>query len=217
MVRNKYPEDTLNQILTVSLKLFMERGYEHTSIQDIINELDGLTKGAIYHHFKSKEEILQAVIKRMYQGVDEACASIRDDKSLNGLEKLRNIFRLSLNDPSQLGTMSTVPNLMNNPRLLALQIRNLTEESVPRYILPIVEQGLADDSIQTDFPKELSEVLVLMGNLWLNPLVFSDTAEGALRKCRFFQQLLLRLGLDLVDDQMIERCVQIFRAYNEKV
>lgn len=71
MARNKYPEETLNQILTVSFNLFIEKGYEHTSIQDIINGLGGLTKGAIYHHFKSKEEILQAVIGRLFQGVDE--------------------------------------------------------------------------------------------------------------------------------------------------
>lgn len=39
MARNKFPEETLNQILNVPLNLFMEKGYEHTSIQDIINGL----------------------------------------------------------------------------------------------------------------------------------------------------------------------------------
>jgi AcrR family transcriptional regulator len=216
MARNKYPEETLNQILTVSLNLFMEKGYEHTSIQDIINGLGGLTKGAVYHHFKSKEEILQAVIGRLNQGVDEVYASIRDDKSLNGHEKLRKIFRVSLNDHSKPEMTSTIPNLLDNPRMLAALLRNITEESVPKYIQPIIEHGLADGSIKTDYPKELSEVLMLMGNLWLNPLVFSDTTENALRKCRFLQQVLLGLGFDLLDDQMIERCGQLFRVYNEK-
>lgn len=216
MARNKYPEETINQILTVSLNLFLEKGYEHTSIQDIVNGLGGLSKGAIYHHFKSKEEILQAVIGRSSQGVGEVFASIRDDKSLNGLEKLRKVLRVSLNAPSQLEMLSTVPKLMDNPRFLAFQMRNITEESVPMYIQPIIEQGVADGSIQTDYPKELSEILMLMGNLWLSPLVFSDTTENALRKCRFSQQVLLGLGLDLIDDQMIERFGQIFRVYNEK-
>jgi AcrR family transcriptional regulator len=215
MARNKYPEETLNQILTVSLHLFMEKGYEQTSIQDIINRLGGLTKGAIYHHFKSKEEIMQAVIGRMYEGVDESFAAIRDDKSLTGLEKLRKILMDSLNNPSQLEMMSGAPSLMDNPKMLAFQMRNIIEESVPKYIQPIIEQGLADGSIQTDYPKELSEVLMLMGGLWLNPLVFSGTTEDALRKYRFSQQLLLRLGLDLIDDQMIERSVQLFNV-NEK-
>ena len=216
MARNKYPEETLNQILTVSLNLFLRKGYEHTSIQDIVNELGGLSKGAIYHHFKSKEEILQAVIGRSNQAVDEVFAPIRDDKSLNGLEKLRKVLRVALNAPSQLEMLSTIPKLMDNPRFLAFQIRNITEEAVPRYIQPIIEQGVADGSIQTDYPKELSEIIMLMGNLWLSPLVFSDTTENALRKSRFAQQLLLGLGLDLLDDQLIERFGQLFRVYNEK-
>jgi TetR/AcrR family transcriptional repressor of nem operon len=65
MSRNKYPEQTLEQILSVSAKLFTEKGYEKTSIQDIINVL-GMSKGAIYHHFKSKEDILEAVMGRQF-------------------------------------------------------------------------------------------------------------------------------------------------------
>ena len=52
MARNKHPEETINLILDVSFRLFMEKGYEQTSIQDIIDHLGGLSRGAIYHHFK---------------------------------------------------------------------------------------------------------------------------------------------------------------------
>jgi len=65
MARNKYPEETVNLILEAALKLFIEKGYEHTSIQDIINNLGGLSKGAIYHHFRSKEEIFQSVCEKI--------------------------------------------------------------------------------------------------------------------------------------------------------
>ena len=47
MARNKYPEVTVEKILEVSQRLFMEKGYDNTTIQDIVNELGGLTKGAI--------------------------------------------------------------------------------------------------------------------------------------------------------------------------
>ena len=49
MARNKHPEETVNLILDVAFRQFMEKGYEQTSIQGIINELGGLSKGAIYH------------------------------------------------------------------------------------------------------------------------------------------------------------------------
>ena len=71
MARNKYPEETVARILDVSLKLFLEKGYENTTIQDIIDALGNLSKGAIYHHFKSKEDILEAVCdQRLFAGVE---------------------------------------------------------------------------------------------------------------------------------------------------
>ena len=91
MARNKYPEETTNQILRVALDLFIQKGYEQTSIQDIINGLGGLTKGAIYHHFKSKEEIMQAVIDHLFKDVDEMLSAVRDDKELSGLEDRKSI------------------------------------------------------------------------------------------------------------------------------
>jgi AcrR family transcriptional regulator len=217
MARNKYPEETLNQILSVSLKLFIEKGYEHTSIQDIIEELGGLTKGAIYHHFKSKEDIMLAVLKQLYKGVEFKLAAVRDDKELNGLEKLRQIIRVSLNhDPIQLEMMSTAPSLLKNPKMLATQLQSVIEDAVPIYIQPIIEQGVLDGSIKTDYPKELSETVMLLSNLWLSPMIFEASPENMLRRCRFFQELLHGLGLDIFDEQMIERYEEFYRLYSEK-
>ena len=53
MSRNKHPEVTVKKILEAAQRLFLEKGYDHTKIQDIADEL-GMTKGAIYHHFGSK-------------------------------------------------------------------------------------------------------------------------------------------------------------------
>ena len=61
MARNKHSEETASLILDVAFRLFIEKGYERTSIQDIIDNLGGLSKGAIYHHFRSKEDFLMFV------------------------------------------------------------------------------------------------------------------------------------------------------------
>jgi len=55
MARNAHPEVTRNRILDAAQQLFITKGYEHTSIQNIVDELGDLSKGAIYHHFKSKK------------------------------------------------------------------------------------------------------------------------------------------------------------------
>ena len=52
MARNKYPEVTVEKILDAAQRLFLEKGYDNTTIQDIVNELDGLSKGAVYHQIK---------------------------------------------------------------------------------------------------------------------------------------------------------------------
>ncbi|MCA1292259.1 TetR/AcrR family transcriptional regulator [Paenibacillus sp. alder61] len=217
MARNKYPEETTNQILTVALNLFIQKGYEQTSIQDIINGLGGLTKGAIYHHFKSKEEIMQAVIDHLFKGVDGMLSSVRDDKELNGLEKLRKISRVSLSNPAQNEMASAAPNLLRNPKLLAAQIEHLIEKAIPVYIQPIIEQGMRDGSIQTDYPRELSEVLLILTNLWLNPAVIQASPEMMLRKVKFFDEILKGLGLDLFDDEMLQRYEELFRLSAREV
>ena len=56
MSRNKYPEETIKLILDAATRLFTEKGFEKTSLQDIMNQTK-LSKGAIYHHFTSKEDI----------------------------------------------------------------------------------------------------------------------------------------------------------------
>ena len=43
MARNKYPEITVEKILEVSQRLFMEKGYDNTTIQDIVNEYEPIT------------------------------------------------------------------------------------------------------------------------------------------------------------------------------
>lgn len=216
MARNKYPEETVNKIIEVSLRLFIQKGYESTSIQDIINELGGLTKGAIYHHFKSKDEIFVAVANHIYKDIEAHLTIIRDDPTMTGREKLKALFHSSLENSAQDEMFAIAPNLLENPPFLALQLRNAVEEAAPLYIQPVLEQGIADGSIQTDSPRELAEVLMLLSNIWLNPMIFVANPVEMFNRCRFFQKLLLGLGIDVIDDVMLERIQQYARLYELK-
>ena len=64
MARNRHPEATVERILTEAARLFLQKGFEKTSMQDIM-DATGLSKGAIYHHFASKEDILLRIGERM--------------------------------------------------------------------------------------------------------------------------------------------------------
>ena len=161
MARNKHPEETVQLILDVAFRLFMEKGYEHTSIQDIINQLGGLSKGAIYHHFKSKEDILVAVTERMTAESNRMLAAIRDRTDLSGKEKLKTIFWESISRPVQNDIFTVAPDFHNNPKLLFSLLHDTIEEVAPNYILPIIEQGISDGSIKTDYPNQLAELILL--------------------------------------------------------
>ncbi len=215
MARNKHPEETVQLILDTAYRLFMEKGYERTSIQDIIAQLGGLSKGAIYHHFKSKEDILIAVSDRMTAESNQMLAAIRDRSDLCGKEKLKTIFKESINRPVQNDIFTVVPNFHNNPRLLFSLLHETIEEVAPDYLLPIIKEGISDGSIETDYPEQLAELILLVANVWMNPMIFDDSEEESYRKMMIFRQMLQGFGLDIVDREMSERLQELTSIYQK--
>ena len=215
MARNKHPEETVNFILDTAFRLFMEKGYEHTSIQDIIDHLGGLSKGAIYHHFKSKEDILIAVTDRTSAASNQMLAVIRDREDLTGSEKLKTNFRESICRPVQNEIFTLAPGFRNNPRLLFSLLQNTIKNAAPNYILPIIRQGITDGSIETEYPEQLAELILLAANVWLNPMIFDSTVEESCRKFMVFHQMLQGFGLDIMDQEMLDRLKELTEIYQK--
>lgn len=213
MARNKHPEETVRLILDVASKLFIEKGYDGTSLQDIINETQ-LSKGAIYHHFSSKEEIFERICGEIGEVNSARLAAIRDDKHLNGREKLKEIFRSSLLHPNQEAVLRIVPYLLDNPRFLAIEIRDLLNVVAPEFIQPILDEGVADGSIQVENARAMAEVLLLMIDIWVNPLIQPSTPEEVRERCRVFISMTNAMGLDVMDEEMIEVFVNYSRMRN---
>ena len=209
MARNKYPEETVKLILDVSTRLFPEKGYDDTSLQDIINETK-LSKGAIYHHFSSKEDILKAIFHRLGNENAEIFAKIRDDNRLRGIEKLRKIFQTAVFHSNQSVLLTVSPCLLNNPRFLAMQIEQIYELIAPQFVEPILAEGIKDGSINIENPHEIAEAIMILTNVWLNPLVKMTDTEGMKKRCDTFNTLLKGLGIDgLLDNQTISAFVQL--------
>ena len=172
----------MRKILDTAERLFIEKGYERTSLQDIITET-GLSKGAIYHHFTSKEGIFYSVCDRIGQRNGEALSRVRDNPSLNGLEKLRAMFKASLQPERQAKMFCMMPYLMDNAKFLATELRSIFTEVVPFFVEPIIRQGMADGSIRTEHPKELAEAMIILADGWINPIIQPTTPEE-IRACR---------------------------------
>lgn len=199
MSRNKYPEETVNLILDVSQKLFLEKGFEHTTVQDIIDNLGGLTKGAIYHHFKSKEEILKAVTDRIFAENTLAVKweKIKNDPVMTGGDKLKKMFYEAIVDENEQKFRKMGVNFQNMPQMLADLVVRQVNDIAHNSIQPVLEQGIKDGSITVPYPKELSEIISLLANVWLNPLVFPVTDEEIQRKFEVICGITKMFGVDV--------------------
>lgn len=202
MGRNKYPEETVRKILDTAERLFIEKGYDRTSLQEIIDET-GLSKGAIYHHFTSKDDILYSVCDRIGRRNGEVLSQVRDDPSLNGLEKLRTMFKVSLQPERQAKMFCMMPYLIDNAKFLVTELRSIFTEVVPCFVEPIIRQGMADGSIRTEHPKELAEAMMMLSDGWINPIVQPSAPEEIRARCAIYNQLFRGFGVDALIDQEI--------------
>ncbi len=205
VARNKYPEQTVEKILEVSARFFLEKGYDNTSLQDIINELEGLTKGAIYHHFKSKEEIFDAVATKLGQANGQYFLEMKNNTALTGAEKLKQVLVQNIFSEASATLLDIVPNLLDNPKFLATQLKTTMFDVVPNYVLPIIEEGVDDGSIICDKPYELAEFISLLLNTWLNPVIFGTEKDRIANKCKMINELLEKYNLILFEDEFIEK------------
>ena len=192
MSRNKYPEQTVERILDAARRLFLEKGYEATTIQDIVDELGGLTKGAVYHHFKSKADIMNALGDRLFLEHDPFLA----------VAGRKEVIRLHEADAEQQQLGREALPMLKNPRVLAEMLETNRRELTPRF-LRLIEEGQRDGSISTGYAPELAELIPLLTSLWLAPTVYPATPEGMLRKFRLIGEALAALGLPLVDEEVM--------------
>lgn len=199
MSRNKYPEETVDRILDVSARLFAEKGYDHTTVQDIIDNLGGLTKGAIYHHFKSKEEILRAVISRLFQdnSLSKKWIQTKKDPTLTGEEKLKVMLRDVIEDGQEQQFRALGVDLKKSPQLLTELLTRSVTEIAPNDILPVLEEIAAEGGLTCSYLSELAELIVLSANIWMNPSVFRTDINTLLQKFDLLCTLLSPLELDL--------------------
>jgi AcrR family transcriptional regulator len=69
MTEQRRRGDTRERIQAVAVRMFAQRGYDNTSLREIAEEL-GVTKAALYYHFKTKEDLATSLVTDMMEKVD---------------------------------------------------------------------------------------------------------------------------------------------------
>lgn len=214
MPRNKYPEETEKKIIDKAYELFLAKGYENTSVQDII-DATSLSKGAIYHHFDSKESILLRVYDRIAERTGREMMKIVKSKEMNGREKINAMFMNSFKDEEHIEFMKSMPNLLDNPRFLALHLKETMDDIVPKYIYPVLQQGNEDGSICCEHPLETAHALMALSNIWMNPLIYVKTDENINDKVAILNRIMSALGIELNDQKLDSRMKNVMDELNE--
>jgi AcrR family transcriptional regulator len=156
------------EIIATAHAFFSEKGYDDTTVNDIIQRL-GISKGGFYHYFKSKDEVLDAIIMDYVIEVVDVLNEIAHDPSLNALEKYQKMFATMQEKRKQ-----------NQQRFSFLVKMFLKEENLlfnHRYTEKILEltrtpfvlilnQGVKEGLFKINDPEETAELIMRIGNVY---------------------------------------------------
>jgi AcrR family transcriptional regulator len=193
MPRKNDSAGTVEKILDIAGALFTEKGYEQTTMQDIVDKL-GMSKGAIFHHFKSKEDVMDGVIHRMIGGIVEQVNAIAEDSMRTVSEKIRSAI-LSMNVSGGVGG-EVIAELHKpvNAQMHQTTISKTIQSVVP-IIAKIVEQGVSEGIYNTPHPRETLELLFAANQVIFDSGIFRwNREELAIRAHCFVRMMELSLG-----------------------
>ena len=155
----KEAEERKNEILDVSQRLFSTKGFEETSIADILNEI-GIAKGTLYYHFRSKEEILDAIIERMIAEQVSKAKMIANYKSVPAVMRVVNaIMSFSVEGENEGFVLEQIHKPQN--ALMHKKIQDRLMQAVVPIITEIVTDGIKEGVFETDYPREAVELVLL--------------------------------------------------------
>lgn len=195
----KEAEDRKNEILDVAERLFGTKGFDSTSTSDILNEI-GIARGTLYYHFKSKEEILDAMISRVMNRLVKRAEAIAAQKSVPVLQRLT-MMMLSLN-VSDGNFEQELLKQMHKPQnaLMHQKMEKSLLSGINPIITGLIREGMAQGICQTDYPEEAAEMTFLYANMVFDDLT-EHSEEEKQRKIAAFVYNLERL-LNMEQDSM---------------
>lgn len=183
-------EDRKKEIVEVASHLFQTEGYEGTSMQDVIDSIN-IAKGTLYHYFKSKEELLEAVIEDIAQQSIEQMKKIVKEAHGNALQKIQLLMKagnLAAKHENLLDSLHKPGNQEMHTRLL---VKILILQS-PFYAA-LIQQGCEEGVFKTESPLECAE-FILSGIQFLTDVgIYPWAQEDLDRRMKCFPKIIEQL------------------------
>ncbi|NRP70692.1 HTH-type transcriptional repressor AcnR [Ensifer psoraleae] len=158
----KSPDVRTNELIDCAQRLFFEHGYENTTVNDVIRKA-GLSKGAFYHYFASKEALLEALAARMARQSLDEMRPLLDDPSLDAVGRLNALFansrRMKVDMAPQL---KNTFNALFKPENIVLYHRideALTAVTLP-FMTEILRRGQEEGTLDAPDPEAMALMLL---------------------------------------------------------
>lgn len=196
-----------NEILDVAEHLFVTKGFDKTSTNNILDQV-GIARGTLYYHFRSKEDILNAMIERVTDTLVEKAGKIVGRKDMPVLQRLTEMM-LALNLNSDLG--HEIMEQVHKPQnaLMHQKMQEHLLAGIMPLITDLLEEGIEKGICQTDYPAEAAEMLLIYSNTMFDDLVEYSEEERQRKIAAFIYHMERLLGMQ--GNSMREVILPIFQ------
>ncbi|MGE6256839.1 TetR/AcrR family transcriptional regulator [Heyndrickxia sporothermodurans] len=207
----KEAEERKNEILDAADKLFGQKGFDGTSTNDIL-EMVGIARGTLYYHFKSKEDIMDALIERYSVRLLGAAQESAADKSIPINERIIGVvMALNLSGESSKEIMEHIHKPQN--ALMHQKIQKVIINGVPPILTGIIREGIDQGLFNTPFPYECMEMVVTYMNTIFDDDMVEMTDEERVSRMQAFVFNVERL-LGAESGSLMSVVMQIFGSGN---
>lgn len=172
------------EILVAARELFVKKGYEQTSVNDILKIVD-IAKGTFYYYFASKEKVLEAIILDIVEEGAGRAEKILKDKSVPLVNRI--MMAIMAQAPEFEGSNQIKEELhkVENVKLERLYLRAMLKRMTPVLQESFLE-GLERDIFHMEYPTECIESILLLGHMMFDCDVFEWEMEDYPRKIQAF-------------------------------
>ena len=189
---SKEAEERKKEILDIAEELFTAKGYDNTSTTDILERV-GIARGTLYYHFKSKEEILDALIDRIMQEIVHNVKLALSDKALAPHKIISFIGAMKVD--SAIG--KEITDYAHKPQnaLMHQKIQNSLLTMLIPIAAEIIKDGIEEGSFSTNYPEEVAEMLLIYSNVVFDDMYEITEAEREKRVAGFVFNMERLLGM----------------------
>lgn len=184
MPRTVKPEEYAarrREILDAALELMHDKGYARMTIEDVLAKTQ-MSKGALYHYFRSKRAILEGIVETMGESGLSELQAIVDDPGLGAIDKLHAYFaRSGAWKAENVTVVSTAMQLWRdeNNALLRQKLSQETMRTTTPLLEAIIRQGCDEKVFDTEFPHEAAVIITGMGLHLTDAFIDAIEADGS--------------------------------------